>query len=237
MSNIIKNEFDVFAFRAVDEPELCQAYLKGHRKVLMDYGIENITSSKPVWMQNPNIFCLGLKDKLTNELLGGIRIQIADGTNPLPVEEAIGYMDKKIYDTVNYFHKNGGVGELCGLWIDNRLRGYGFGWYMVRAAIATTSQLNFKTLVGICGHVTLNMFNSVGFQIDKSIGNEGTFLYPNKDLIAYTVGILDSISLSTAKDYDKSIMMSLREEPKQIRIENDTKIISSVNYNLVFPKV
>ena len=37
----------------------------------------------------------------SKELIGGVRIQIADGIHPLPVEEAIGYLDKTIHEKVN----------------------------------------------------------------------------------------------------------------------------------------
>ncbi|MCB9363050.1 MAG: hypothetical protein H6587_00630 [Flavobacteriales bacterium] len=225
----------VKGFRTVDEPILCKQYLKGHVKVLADFGIANITSNNNLWIQNPNIYCLIIEDYNTNEMLGGIRIQLADGILPLPVEEAVGYMDTQIYDIVTHFALNGGIGELSGLWIDNRLRGLGIGVYMVRAAIASSSQLNFKTMTGICGDVTLKMFNNVGFVVDKSVGNNGKFYYPNDKLIAHLVGILNAITLEDAAKYDKEIMTSLRANLNQQRIEKDTGKKVIIDYNIKYP--
>ncbi|NQX96435.1 MAG: hypothetical protein HRT73_00955 [Flavobacteriales bacterium] len=228
------HNYKVFAFRAVDEPDLCKQYIAGHTKVLIDYGIANITSNNNSWTENPDIYCLGLCSE-TDELLGGIRIQLANGKFPLPIEEAIGHMDEKIYDLVIIHGLSGGIGELSGLWVDNKLKGLGIGWYMVRAAISSSIQLNFKTMIGICGEVTLRMFNNVGFITETSIGSNGQFYYPNEELIAHAVGILNAITLENALEYDKNIMISLRNNVVQSRIEFDRKIEVNIEYNLKYP--
>jgi len=237
MSNLITKEFDVFAFRAIDEPELCQQYLAGHRKVLTDYGIENVTSSKPTWIENPNIYCLGLKEKPNDKLIGGIRIQIADGIHSLPVEDAIGYIDNKIYQKVDYLATNGGTGELSGLWVSNLLKGLGFGTYLVRASIASSIQLNFKTMIGICAQYSLQMFQNVGFIIDETMGINGSFSYPNNNYIAHVVGILNAINLEHSSPIDKMIMTELRNNlvTKRKEVYNENAV--TINYNLKYPYI
>jgi ribosomal protein S18 acetylase RimI-like enzyme len=230
------HNYKVFAFRAVDRPEICQDYIKGHIKVLADYGIKNITSNNNTWSENLDIYCLALISE-ENELLGGIRIQLANGISALPIEDAIGHMDENIYDIVESHALNGGVGELSGLWVDNRLKGLGIGWYMVRAAIASAKQLNFKTMIGICGDVTLKMFSNVGFVIDKKLGNDGQFYYPNEELIAHAVGILNAITLDNALKYDKEIMISLREKIILNRVETDRGIDINIKYDLKYPNI
>ena len=79
-------------------------------------------------------------------------------------------MDKGIYNRVKNYAHEGGIGELNGLWVSNKLKGRGMGPFLVRAAIAASNQLNFKTMIGICGENTLQMFKNVGFQIDDKIG-------------------------------------------------------------------
>lgn len=231
-----EHKYRVFAFRAIDNPKLCEEYIHGHIRVLLDYGIENITSNNQDWVKNPDVYCLGL-ETYDGELLGGIRIQLANGRFPLPIEDAIGYVEEQIHEVVEVYANDGGVGELSGLWVSNKLKGLGIGWYLVRAAISTANQLNFKTLVGICGEVTLNMFKNVGFEINKSLGNNGTFKYPNDMLIAYAVGILNIETLEKASLYDKDIMLSLREAIQIDRVENDRKINVSISYNLKYKKV
>lgn len=218
------------AFRAVNEYETSRLYLNGHVKVLHDYGIQNITSSNASWMSNPNVYCVIAE--LDGEIIGGIRVQIADGINPLPVELAVGDMDKRIYEKVKAFAKEG-AGELCGLWNAKKVAGMGVSMLLVRAGISIINQLNFKTLMGICGDYTLEMFNKVGFVIDKSLGNNGEFVYPKSDLIARVLGILNAETLESAHSYDKERMLDLRNNPVQYTEEQGSKGILKVDYNLV----
>lgn len=229
-------KYRVFTFRAIDSPKLCEEYINGHVKILTDFGIENITSNNNSWTLNPDVYCLGLISE-NNELLGGIRIQLANGIDPLPIEYAIGSMENKIYNLVNQYRLNGGVGELSGLWVNNKLKGLGIGVYLVRAAIASSNQLNFKTLIGICGDVTLTMFRNVGFGVDTSIGKHGTFYYPNSLLIAYAVGILDTVTLHKSTSYDKDIMLSLRDNLRIKRVEKDRGVDVKIDYNLEYTNV
>src|ERR1700710_210039 len=104
--------FKFRTFRAIDEPETCQRYKEGHVKVLVDYGITNITSNNDEWMNNPNIYCVIVAESGTNELFGGIRVQLSDERTRLPVENAVGKMDPFIYKIVEKYRNNGGVGEL-----------------------------------------------------------------------------------------------------------------------------
>jgi len=228
----MSHNYKIFAFRAIDEPKLCDQYVTGHVKVLTDYGIKNITSNNNTWINNPHIYCLGLKDIETNELLGGIRIQLADGKDPLPVEVAIGHLDNNIYTMVENYAYNGNVGELSGLWVNNKLKGLGFGPHLVRASIASSNQLNFKTLIGICAGYSLKMFNEVGFIIDKTLGEKGDFPYPNANYIAHVVGILNAITLQSACTYDKDIMKYLRENNIQSQNHIFPEYEVKINYDL-----
>src|SRR5665213_1736070 len=98
-----KKSFRMWAYRAIDEAGLCEEYIKGHVKVLTDYGITNITSNNNTWVENKHIYCIVAEDLDTKELVGGIRIQIADGTFALPVEKAIGKIDARIYNKVKFY--------------------------------------------------------------------------------------------------------------------------------------
>ncbi|MES2513546.1 MAG: hypothetical protein V4580_05350 [Bacteroidota bacterium] len=228
--------FYVNAYRAVDEPSLCEEYIKGHVQVLKDYGIENITSNNNLWVTNPNMYCFVATNE-NCELVGGIRIQVADGVHPLPVENAIEKMDPRIKTIVKKYAIDGGVGELCGLWNSKKVKGIGISVILVRAAISAINQLRFQTLTGICGGYTLEMFQNVGFVVNQSLGNKGTFLYPNETNVASLVGILNGSTLETAMPYDKVKMFSLRNELKQICVENGPKGEFIVDYDLTVKTV
>ncbi|MBI4946321.1 MAG: hypothetical protein HY840_07970 [Bacteroidetes bacterium] len=224
------------AYRAIDESATCKEYIKGHVQVLKDYGIENITSNNNHWINNPNVYCFIATDE-SNELVGGIRIQVANGIFPLPIEGAIGKMDARIYEVVKKYAIDGGAGELCGLWNSNKVKGKGISVVLVRAAISAINQLKFQTLTGICGEYTLEMFQNVGFVVNTFLGNNGTFLYPNENNIARAVGILNGIALNTAAPYDKERMLSLRDNPIRQRLETGPKGEFMVNYNLIVNNV
>jgi hypothetical protein len=223
--------FYISVYRAVDEPLTCQEYIQGHVHVLKDYGIENITSNNETWIDNPNMYCFIARDK-DGEIVGGIRIQVADGLNPLPVENAIGKLDARIYELVKKYAINGGVGELCGLWNSKKVKGLGLSVILVRAAISTINQLNFHTLTGICAQYSLKMFQDVGFVINKTLGKDGAFIYPNESYIAQVVGILDGSTLDNAVHYDKERMLSLRKNKIQTRTETGPKGDFLVNYDM-----
>jgi len=219
------------AFRAIDEYETCLKYKENHVNVLKDYGITNVTSSNDEWIKNPNMFCVIAETE--NEMVGGIRVQVSDSEHLLPVETAIGKLDNRIHKIVENYRKEGGVGELCGLWNAKKIAGFGVSVLLVRAGISITNQLKFKTMVGICAEYSLQMFQNVGFVINKSLGKDGDFPYPNDTYKANVVGILNADTLSTACYYDKVRMDSLRKDPLQTFIEKGPKKELEINYKLV----
>jgi len=229
--------YKVFAFRAVDEPELCSQYIAGHVKVLTDYGITNITTNNNEWIKNPHIYCVVAQDINSKTIVGGVRIQIADGIHPLPVEEAIGKMDSSIHEKVNYYALNGGIGESCGLWIAKNVKNVGISRYLMWASISSAIQLKFNTMLGICAGYTLKLFGEIGFVIDNSLGNNGDFPYPNSNYIAHVIGILNAITLETANLFDKEIMLSLRNNPIQKRVETNKGLNTKVSYNLIYKNI
>lgn len=220
------------AFRAVDEPDVCTEYVKGHQLVLKDYGVSNVTSGIPVWLNNPFVYMVVAEDLDTRTLVGGIRVQMADGILPLPIVTAIGHMDHRVVDTVDYYREHGGVGELCGLWNSKQVAGMGISMLLTRASIAIIKQIDFKTLVGICADYTLPMFSRVGFVIDRSMGENGEFAYPNPNYVTRVLGILNAETLETAQEYDKERMLSLRQNLTQIRMEEGPKGNVEVEYSL-----
>ena len=225
------------AFRAIDEPETCAAYTAGHQQVLRDYGIENITSNNNVWSENPNIYCVVAETIGPDgrELVGGIRIQQADGVYPLPVAEAVGHRDPGIHEIIASYMDEG-VGELCALWNSKKVARRGISVLLVRACISIINQVGFRTLVGICAEYTLNMFQRVGFVVNNNLGDEGMFAYPNDSYIARVLGILDARTLDTANQLDKDRMQSLRMAPKQNCIEESKFGQLKANYNLHLPQ-
>lgn len=205
------------AFKATDHPDLCERYIEGHIQVLLNYGITNITSNNKEWTTWDCVYCV-IVEKEDGTIVGGVRVQIADGVHRLPVELAVGKMDPKIYDIVQSYYEDG-VGELCALWNAKEVAGMGLSIIIVRAGISILNQISCSTLVGICAEYTLKMFKKVGFVVDTSLGDKGEFIYPNENYIARVLGILNAKDLSTAEDFDRDKMLDLRQAPAQSCIE------------------
>ena len=224
------------SFRAVDEPDTCKQYVEAHVRQLTEYGITKITSNNNEWMNNPDVYGVVAELQSTKQMVGGIRLQIANGKQPLPVEEAIGHLDPKIHDIVAE-RMSTGIGELCGLWISKNVAGKGVSMLLTRAGISINNQLRCEILLGICAQYTLKMFNDVGFVIDRSLGNKGDFVYPNENYIAWVLGILNATTLETASEYNRKMILDLREKPIQKRIEkgNEGEGTVEVSYNLIIP--
>jgi hypothetical protein len=222
------------AFRAIDENITCRRYIDGHVKVLIDYGIANVTSGKTSWTSNPSVYGI-VAEREDGTMLGGIRVQLANGIYPLPVEDAVGDADPKIHELVRKYSSQG-VGELCGLWNSREVAGMGISVLLVRAGISIINQLNFNILIGICGDYTLEMFTRVGFVVDRSLGTQGQFVYPNEKYIARVLGILNAATMETAEPVERNLILGLRENPLQRKEERGPKGSVTIDYNLVVPR-
>ncbi len=223
------------AYYPIEEIQASDEYIEGHRRVLEDYGITNITSYNKEWVKNPYTHgVIAIEDGV---MIGGIRVQVADGVHPLPLETAVGGIDSKVYDLVTTHRLHGGTGELCGLWNSKQVAGRGISILLVRAAIAIINQLRFRTLLGICAEYSLPMFTRVGFVIDRSLGDDGNFIYPTQEYLAKVVGILNAEDLATSFPFDKERMLALRKTPKGILREQGPKGDLEVEYDLIVKSI
>lgn len=221
------------AFRAIDEPDACARFIEGHRKVLEIYGITMITSNKALWVDHKNTYVILVESKEDGRPLAGARVQIADGKLPLPIEDAVGKVDGKIYDVVKQYGINR-TAELCGLWNSREIVGYGIGSFLLtRAAIALCrATLKVKTLFALCAPATVKMGSRNGFIIEKSLGNDGFFNYPKLDLIATAMIIKDVNSIPTATADNQQFIEEFVAQPVQNRIESGPKGEIDVAYDL-----
>lgn len=222
MSLILKDGRPVVrlrAFRAIDDPRTCERFIQGHEHVLAAIGVKKVTSSKNDWMYNPAAFVLIVESLDGENVYGGARIHVAGGSQPLPIEEATGKMDPKIFDLV-WDYAQEGTGEGCGLWNSREIAGYGIGSiFLTRAAIAIAPQIGIKSLFALCAPYTINLTKSVGYRLESSVGNNGTFYYPKLDLLATTMILDDVDNLSLADEGDKNAIMDLRNHGDVVRIE------------------
>lgn len=225
------------AFRAVDDHDACRKFIMGHTHVLENIGVKRVTSSKDEWMYNPASFVIIVESEDGEKVYGGARVHVAGGTQPLPIEEATGYLDKKIFDVVKDYAA-AGTGEICGLWNSREVAGMGIGSvFLTRASVTISTQIGLNTLFALCAPYTIAMAQNVGYHILETVGNKGTFYYPKLDLIATTMILEDVDTLKLASVEERDSIMSLRSNPNQVRVEVLRKKELEINYQLEIPNI
>ncbi|MBO9699132.1 MAG: hypothetical protein J7604_02925 [Sporocytophaga sp.] len=223
------------AFKATSSIETCRKFREGHKKVLFDYGISNITTNNDDWMFYESVYGITAEDE-HGEIVGGIRIHVADDDHPLPVEDAVGEIDPKIFGLIRQY-SNTGTGELCGLWNAKSVAGIGISLLLIRAGISVVNQIKLNSLFTICADYTMPMVKKVGFEVEDSLGNKGEFIYPNENYIARVLRRMNAITLETAQPEDRERILNLRNNPVQITSEQGPKGDISINYNLIISNV
>jgi hypothetical protein len=184
-------------------------------------------------MKSPNVFVIVALSEDRSKILGGVRIHIADGHQKLPLENAIGKMDTRIYKIIDEYLQKG-TGEICGLWNAKEVAGIGISLILIRAGISVVNQIKLESLFTICADYTMPMVKKVGFTVEDTIGKNGEFIYPNENYIARVLKKINAVTLDNAEEYDKNRMFSLRNEPIQIFKERGPKGEVEVDYNLIF---
>ncbi|NRF41262.1 hypothetical protein [Pedobacter foliorum] len=200
------------AFRAIDNRADCMKFIEGHTHVLEVFGITQITSAKIDWVLNPDVYVVLVSETADGPALGGGRIHIANGKNPLPIEDAVGHMDERIYKMVEE-RTEAGTGEFCALWNSWEIAGLGIGSiYLGRTFIALAHRLKLKTLFGLCAPATYRNSIKIGFRILREIGIDGKFYYPKEQLTATSLLVEDIDGLPLAPEDERNEIFRLRSE-------------------------
>jgi hypothetical protein len=207
------------AFRATDDPASCQRFIEGHAHVLEVAGVKKVTSAKHDWMYNPASFVIIVENEDGSKVLGGARLQCSGGNQPLPIEEATGEFDARIYDVVRE-KSILGTSELCGLWNSREVSGLGIGaFFSTRVGVVIAEQLGVQSIFALCAPYTVKFAEKVGCRVLRSIGNNGTFYYPKLDLLATIVLLEDAQEISQADPLEQERIRNLRNQLHQTYVE------------------
>ncbi|MEN8136984.1 MAG: hypothetical protein ABFR62_00950 [Bacteroidota bacterium] len=224
------------AFKAIDDLDSCRRFALGHEEVLASIGIEKVTSSDHGWFHNPEVYVIILEQD--GKVFGGARIHVTNGEYELPLEEAVGRLDPNIYGIIRS-EGNFRSGEICGLWSANEFAGKGLSILLARASLAKAgvslaNQLKIKTLYSLMAPWTLRTATKMGFEILRTVGDNGSFSYPRPDLKATVVVLHDTDSLVKARDDERNVINDLRNRPVQERQEQIFlgKDVYDVSYEL-----
>lgn len=236
MEKDIRYRIKIKAFRAVDEPELCEEFTLNYGGVLKSYGIESKSFTDTTWYSSSDVYVITATDKVTNRMIGGARIEVANNDYQLPIEKAIGGMDPGIYDLVHSSQFQN-TSEICRLWNLREISGSGLSSIiisscMAEAAIAISKQLNLKSMIELCSPWTLGLFKRLGFSCATSIGNQGVFTFPRSDLEATVMYLRDIRQLQEAGERERERILNLIAQPKQHIVEQGLNGDIDIEYDL-----
>ncbi len=228
--------FKIRVFRAIEDLESCQLFATGHANVLRDYGITKVTSSKNDWFFNPNVLVVTVEETESNKVVGGERIHIVNKDFLLPIEEAVSVVEHRIFDLVKTYTEKGITGELCGLWNAKDIAGRGVSLLLTKIGVALAHMLNMDSIFVLCAPYTVSMCQSAGFEIETSIGNNGTFIYPKLDLIATSLVIKDLGVLLHAENQIREQIFNFIAYPINVITEIGQRGETQITYNIQIPK-
>lgn len=224
-------------FRAINDLESCKRFAEGHANVLRDYGVTKVTSAKNTWFDNPGAYVVVVEDKETGELYGGERIHISSPAFPLPIEDAVGLVDQKVFDLVSSYREQGLTGELCGLWNSKIIAGKGISILLTKVGVAIANLLKMNSLFVLCAPYTVAMCQKAGFEIETSIGNLGTFYYPKLDLIATSLIVKDLKNLPHADPLFRDQIFEIVNKPFHQSTEEGPKGSIDIEYSINISQV
>lgn len=222
---------NISSFKAIDHPDLCENFSIGHNNVLRDFGVTKVTSADKSWHSNPDSYVISVKMNESEQFVAGARVDLCKGNISLPIEDAIGVIDKSIYDIVKSYSTNG-TGEVCGLWTSKQCAGNGIAFMMIKSSVVLAKLLNLESVFALCSPFTVSMFSKLGFEVEKSLGKDGTFYYPKLDLIATAMILKDLKQLSNTPPENRDAIINLINTTNEVSIEDGTKGFIEIDYNL-----
>lgn len=224
------NHLNVRAFRAPDEPHTCRLFVEGHRRALQNFGIRKLTSLNDVWKNNPDCVVV-VAETPDGRLLGGIRFEKSTGRFALPVEAAVGDLDRRVVDLVRRHRGRGGIGEICGLWVSSDIKGGGLGTALIRYVVANFEEAGFELLAGFSSPHMLPFFEKIGWQAETGVGRNGFFEYPSPGIFSKVVHFNRKRDLAQCDPAERQKIAALRHtERLQERIETASGQTIAVRY-------
>lgn len=224
----------VRAFKAPDDPAVCEKFIVGHRKILeIYYGIIKITSDTNDWVNDPHCIVIVAEDTETHTIYGGARLQVASNDYTLPIESALMKYDATIRTVIRNEFENGGTSEVCGLWNSKEVAGMGIGSHILSIiAVAVAYQIDIKSIFVLCAPSTVRMSRSMGTRTVTTLGNNGTFYYPKDNFIATVMRLDDIHDLQYADPKVAEKIRYLKEHNHCIYEERGPKGAFHVEYDL-----
>jgi hypothetical protein len=226
------NQIRIRAYWAYENLVSCVRFAKGHLKVLKVFGISSISSAQPDWMFNPGVIVIQAESLDMQHVYGGVRIHLANGDQPLPIETAVGAMDAGIGIQIMQGPWDK-TAEICGYYNSKENAVWGIGGnQLIRTAVAVVKQMELHCVIALCAPYTVKTALGVGFEVAVNFGNLGKFRYPKEDILATAMVLRDPESLIHALPEERKIIFQLAHSPKQNVIIKSNKGLVELIYDL-----
>lgn len=121
-------------------------------------------------------------DCASQEIVGSVSIYRRGPGSPLPVERAIGGMERLKPEIDSWQGKH--IVELSGLWTEELWRKTGISEQLMLVAFAATHELRAEKIVGFSHQHVLEFYATVGLVPDLTLGQ---YDYPNADYVSTVV--------------------------------------------------
>ena len=239
--SMVSSMFQIYAFKAIDMPDACQEFIQGHAEVLTSHGITKLTSLDYSWLNDPNVYVIAVKDMLSSEMVAGGRIHLTDLQlrTALPLEKALASFGDDVSLCIDQNLEITGkkAAETCALWSAKKASGRGLGSLVcramvVRSGVVLANQLGIGTLLTLSAPWTVKLSQNLGYRVETSVGNKGTYPYPKPDLLATIQKISDIDALAYASEISRQDIYSLRRNPVQEKLETYRSGQFKISYNL-----
>lgn len=227
-------QITIRAFRAVDEPALCETYLMEHSRVLSDIGVISALPPDKSWTKDPSTVVLAAFHEV-HGMVAGVRIQAASGARALPMEHYLAPLDPRIQNMLADLAVHGN-GEMCGLWNAHRFAGRGIPLLLISAATSLANQLPFDSLVCLAAEYMMPKCLDIGFRVMEELGEKGAFRFPVPTILSYPMVLPDIRLLYGVRSEFRQRMLSLRIGPDQNRLECPKDTALMVRYELLLDR-
>lgn len=156
-------------FHSSEDLNLWTNYQQGLRNALERYGVAQVVLGKKVQDTASDAYVILSRDQ-NGKILGGIRLQIRDGSNRIPLEKIENTLSHRVLKKIfTQLEANYQLAEICGLWVSVGAHGQGLGEGLALEATQLGIKLGVDILVSMLPAHTLNYFLKLGYQVDPDL--------------------------------------------------------------------
>ncbi len=210
-------------------PDIANQFFNGQQEALKNFKVEGINSIKNNWRDNPLTYMIVAEDVVTRELCAGLRLDVVDPSNPIPVVDALKHITPTIVPRIHKY--NYVLAELCGLWVHHDYRGLELPLVLVRSALSVCSKLRISILLVLAASHSKHFLEPFGFSTVKELPNNGAFNYPDKRYISYLMELELFGDYHFSKKEEKAID-NLRKNPHYVIYGQAADVPYTIEYDL-----